>query len=59
MSRITKNKKLMLEKYDFQKSYSLEEASKIIKITGSVFDINSRPFQPTVVGGLDKVVRSQ
>ncbi|SUZ69773.1 uncharacterized protein METZ01_LOCUS22627 [marine metagenome] len=42
MSRITKNKKLMLEKYDFQKSYSLEEASKIIK------DISLTKFDASV-----------
>ena len=36
----------------------LEEASEIIKITGSVFDVQTRPFQPSIVGGLDKVVRS-
>ena len=29
MPRITKNKKLMLEKYDPQKSYSLEEGVTI------------------------------
>ena len=37
----------------------LEEASKIIRITGSVFDVQTRPFQPSIVGGLDKVVRSR
>jgi len=42
MSRITKNKKLMLEKYDLQKSYSLEEASKIIK------DISLTKFDASV-----------
>ena len=42
MPRITKNKKLMLEKYDPQKSYSLEEASKIIK------DISLTKFDASV-----------
>ena len=39
MSRLTKNKKIILEKYDSQKLYSLEEASKIIKdISFTKFD---------------------
>ena len=39
MSRLTKNKKIILEKYDYQKLYSLEEASKIIKdISFTKFD---------------------
>ena len=39
MSRLTKNKKLISEKYDSQKLYSLEDASKIIKdISFTKFD---------------------
>ena len=39
MSRLTKNKKIILEKYDSQKLYTLEEASKIIKdISFTKFD---------------------
>ena len=39
MSRLTKNKKIILKKYDSQKLYTLEEASKIIKdISFTKFD---------------------
>ena len=30
MARVTKNKKLTLDKYDFEKFYSIDDASKII-----------------------------
>lgn len=39
MAKLTKNQKLALEKYDAEKSYSLEEASEIVKdITTTKFD---------------------
>ena len=39
MTRITKNRKLSLEKYDAEKIYSISEASKIVKeISTTKFD---------------------
>ena len=39
MARVTKNKKLTLDKYDFEKFYSLDDASKIVKdISFTKFD---------------------
>ena len=39
MSRVTKNRKLTLDKYDFEKFYSLDDASKIVKdISFTKFD---------------------
>ena len=39
MTRITKNRKLSLEKYDAEKTYSISEASKIVKeISTTKFD---------------------
>jgi large subunit ribosomal protein L1 len=39
MARLTKNKKRIAEKFDFSKSYSLEEAAKLVKeITYTKFD---------------------
>ena len=39
MSRVTKNRKLSLDKYDFEKFYSLDDASKIVKdISFTKFD---------------------
>jgi len=39
MARVTKNKKLTLDKYDFEKFYSIDDASKIVKdISFTKFD---------------------
>ena len=38
MTRITKNRKLSLEKYDTEKIYSISEASKIVEISTTKFD---------------------
>ena len=39
MSRVSKNRKFILEKYDSEKLYSLEEASKLVKeISFTKFD---------------------
>ena len=47
MTRITKNKKSIQEKYDSEKVYSLEEASKIVK------EISLQSLMPLLILMLD------